>query len=136
MNREYELDINWTDGMLQRYCVANNIAYTDEQNKLFDCVVFDNVKFRNKDGKFAVFSDVKIGDEIYVNYVPDSQKYLSYYEKLKIGGKVFYKDTESDNMLLYFFDDNILHIKSLERVHCSYYGSSRGYTHCIYKIEY
>jgi len=83
------------------------------------------------DGKY------KIEDKVLINYVPYSQKYIEHYEKESFCGKIFFIDNQNDNMFLIQYgncesnDENIIRIKSLERVGCHYLGMGKSYDYFI-----
>ena len=88
-----------------------------------------------KDGVSIGLKDLKIGDEIYVQYLPMSQKYIDYYDEQNICGKVFFIDVDNDDAFLFVDSDSedvSRKIMSINREYCSYYGDTRGYAIMIY----
>jgi len=90
----------------------------------------------NKKVKEIHIDDIKIGDYIYITFIPDSQKYIySLYSKI---GKVIKIDLENKNILDFpdiiimnndGYEENILHGSY------AYYGNSLGYNYYIFLIE-
>jgi hypothetical protein len=85
--------------------------------------------------EYVSMDELKIGHEVYVQYMPMSQKYIDYYDEQNVCGKVIFIDVENDDALL-IFDSGGEHvtrrIMSINRDYCSYYGDSRGYSISIY----
>ena len=81
-------------------------------------------------------NDLKINDYIYIDFIPDSQKYIyDLTPKLGIISSIINNNDEIDNIpnitILNYNGvyENILHD------YCSYYGTSLGYTYTIFLIK-
>jgi hypothetical protein len=76
---------------------------------------------------------LKIGDYVYISFIPDSQKYI--YDLTSKLGKVI----KIDNIDKEFPDITILNYEneSEDLLHgcCSYYGQSLGYSYSLYLIK-
>ena len=89
----------------------------------------------NKNIKQIYIDDIKVGDYIYINFTPDSQKYI--YNLTSKIGKVINIDLENNMFNL----PNIIILNDdgdeEELLHGSYayYGNSLGYNYYIYLIE-
>ena len=74
-------------------------------------------------------NELKIGNIIYVNYYPMSQKYIDEYPSVL--GKVFYID--DDNAYIYYNKNTIRTISQVILPGCSYgFVDSLGYDYVIY----
>jgi len=84
-------------------------------------------------GKTDMINGVTIGDIINITYIPQSQKYIEYYEQENFSGKVIFIDVVNDNMFLLAKINGVDTVKSLERESCHYLGMARGYSFNINK---
>ena len=78
-------------------------------------------------------NDLKINDYIYIDFIPDSQKYIyDLTPKLGIISSIINNNDDIPNITILNYNDiyeNILHD------YCSYYGTSLGYTYTIFLIK-
>jgi hypothetical protein len=77
------------------------------------------------------FKNYIYGSTLNITYSPASQRYIDYYDTQSFNGTLFYGDYESDNALLFYTNNNIIYIKSIERDGCHYMGMTRGYEYFI-----
>lgn len=144
MNLQFEFDIFDNKDLIKKFCEFNNLEYNDYQS-IFSKYFLQNTcnyYFPNNNCNYSSidFNNLKINDDIVVNYLPYSQKYLDYYEDKNTYGKVFFLDKENYNGLIYYDKkdtNNIItrYINSIEKEYCSYYGDTPGYCTFIYKIN-
>ena len=101
-------------------------------NKYSDDMETFNRHYKQK--KFL--NKYEIGDQVVVSYIPDSQRYIEYYEGETFKGIIFFIDPDNDNIFLFNIqkesnEEYVIRTHSLEREGCHYFGMSRGYTYCI-----
>jgi len=150
---KYTFDILYDDSMVDRFIkfyqpliekknLDKHTSKTDmDLNKKFKDyikLVIDN-KLWEDQKSFECNSKYKLNDDVTITYSPFSQKYIDYYEDKTFSGKIFYIDSDTDNMLLIERSelskkDEIV-IKSLEQNGCHYFGINRGYEYFIKKID-
>ncbi|VBB18861.1 hypothetical protein YASMINEVIRUS_1393 [Yasminevirus sp. GU-2018] len=73
----------------------------------------------------------RVGDLISVSYVPDSQRYIEYYDEQMCTGKILFIDNDEINMFITVTTPTGYCIKTLEREGCHYFGMAKGYSHFI-----
>ncbi len=126
----YEFDIYSDNTTCRNLLNLYNKNDDDNNNKLFDkfkkCVkrILKTKSWIGKQND-VIHENVHIGDKINIEYLTYSQKYIEDYPKLK--GTVFYIDKETGDILFFSENKNKIIVHSLERLHCSYYGMSKGY---------
>ena len=131
------IDILCTLSSLTKFCKlydinVDNISL-DNMNEIFKKYI-DHDKTNIKSDE--TIYDIKINDIISVSYYPLSQKYIDYYDKQYITGKVIFIDAECDNLFLLELTDTNYVFKSLEREGCSFLGTSKGYEFIINKKNF
>lgn len=118
---------------------SNMIENFIQDNDLSDCNIFEEYFESNNEPIINTvnncqydnigYCDLQVGDIIDIEYIPNSQKYIPYYENNNTYGRVFY--LHGFNGLLYHdsYDNGILtrYIDSIEKEYCSYYGDTFGY---------
>jgi hypothetical protein len=73
-----------------------------------------------------------IGDIVKVSYIPESQKYIDYYQEQAFVGRIIFVDNENDNAFFVTMDEpHTITIKSLLREGCHYFGMTLGYSYHI-----
>jgi len=95
--------------------------YYNEQVNIINNYLKDKIKIR------IDLQDIKLNDNIYIDFIPDSQKYITtLFPKY---GKII---NIEDNNIEIFNLSNIT--ESLLHDSVSYFGDSLGYSYVIYKI--
>ena len=131
-----------TSGLCNNYYLDNtnqNIKATYEEKYRLMCdilkVVCKYQLWSKVSNAFSGYEDGSnfIGDVVNITYIPQSQKYIEYYEQENFCGKIIFIDAENDNMFLLANINGIDTVKSLERESCHYLGMARGYSFSIKK---
>ncbi len=83
--------------------------------------------------------NLKCGHIVKLDFIPNSQDYIDYYEEQNVIGRVFFIDVENDDALVYHdkINENGEHVrvvKSFNRPYCSYFGTTRGYDYIVSKL--
>lgn len=149
----YEFDIHSEPQTLKNFANAHNISIDKNENGdeyfdynlMFSSVLRDISKFKKtKMGRIiesicTPISRLKIGNVVKLQFIPNSQKYIDYYEEQNVIGRVFFIDVENDDALIYYDKtnengENVRVVLSFNRPYCSYFGTSRGYDHIISKV--
>ena len=88
---------------------------------------------KNKSKEEINIDNLKINDYVYIDFIPDSQKYIyDLTPKLGIISNIEYNNDNYPNITIKNHDDlyeNLLHDC------CSYYGTTLGYSYSIYLIK-
>lgn len=111
---------------LFKYCKIPYNKYDDIDYETIFKNIFENDIPNNNDNNN---NELAVGNSISITYLPYSQKYIKYYDKLKFSGKIFY--VKDDDILLY--NDKILEnkiirtIRSVTVPNCSDYGNGYEY---------
>lgn len=144
---KYITDIHSSPETIRKICDKLNISSDASYEEIFagyfetfEFPIFEITKSMLKDDiKYIAFSDIKLGDNVIINYMPFSQKYIEYYDEQKVYGKVFFIDNDANDVLMYHDTKDgetiTRHITSAERLFCSYYGDTRGYDYCVYLLN-
>jgi hypothetical protein len=148
----HQFDIHSEPQTLNNFASAHNILiYKNESgDDQFDYNVMfsflsDTSKFKKTElgsvieSIYTSISELKVGDIVKLQFTPNSQKYIEYYEEQNVMGRVFFIDVENDDALIYYDKTNengeqVRVILSFNRPYCSYFGTARGYNHSILKI--
>ena len=143
-------NINSTSDTLEKFANAYEIGHRDLKEDLHTFVhnmmnakskVYEHIKncldacsgvINTDNKKFTRLNDVKIGDHVKITYMPYSQRYIDHYNDETITGVVIFIDHANDDMLLLSNDDGFV-FSSMERLGCSYYGTTRGYDYTIWR---
>lgn len=140
---ELVYDIFDNCNLIKNFCKLHNIQENDYNNIFENYFKYNDLPLylmnMEQNNEYIDFKMLNIGDNIIVNCMPYSQKYLEYYESKEVKGKIFYLDTKNCNGLIYYdiiINNKIIrHINSIEKEYCSYFGDSPGYTMFIYKLN-
>lgn len=142
-------DIYSEDKVLTKFYNEHQINVTEENLRDFSTnfsPLIEKLNLKstpmNKDykQKYISINNLKIGDVVKLSFIPKSQKYIEYYEEQNVSGRVFFIDKENDDAFLYRDEidlesgQHIRIIQSFNREYCSYYGTTRGYSHLIHKL--
>ena len=142
----FEFDILCLPDMIERFMSCYSPFYQNNSNKkqkvsdnkdekqhnfyeLIKKIIIDEKWTELKDNN--MFGSHKYGSELTITYSPLSQRYIDLYDEQSFNGILFYGDIESDNALLFYRQNSIIYVKSLERDGCHYMGMSRGYIYFI-----
>lgn len=78
---------------------------------------------------------ISVGDKIRVEYIPNSQTYINYYENKGFEGTVIFIDPYTHNMFCFIETNEGIIIRTLETEGCHYYGLTKGYDTIITRIK-
>jgi hypothetical protein len=150
LSTTYHFDINSEDATLQKFYREHSVAVNEESFRDFNKTLVPLLEKLNLEKTEISESDesnesngpngIKIGDIVKLEFIPQSQKYISYYSEQNVCGRIIFIDEENDDALIYrdMFDrknnKNIRTVQSFNREYCSYYGTTRGYDHIVRKM--
>jgi hypothetical protein len=78
--------------------------------------------------KSEYVSGMRIGDIVNISHIPNSQKYLDYYEQYGINkGLVLFVDSVNNDAIIATKSADGIKFQSFVREGCHYFGMSRGY---------
>lgn len=133
---QFEFDINSTNSTILSFMETYNRPVTFEDDDLIDIfhehikkVIMNNEWSDLKDNN--TFDKYTYGTKVDVTYSPLSQRYIDYYDEQGFTGILFYGNKYNDDALFYYIQNDIIHVKSLERDNCHYMGMGRGYEYYI-----
>ena len=135
-NMDLTVDVICEDETLVQFCKFYNLDIANPSNeniveifmKFIDTYKEPN-KEQKKEARTLMFSDVKLGNSIAVQFIPSSQKYIDYYTSIQ--GTVIFKDDKNENLFIFYKHNNVYIFKSLVREGCHYLGMTRGYEYII-----
>ena len=136
MKRKYSHEVSSDDETLTKFLNEYNIRI-DNNSNIFDKFkksipyIIKNKKYKNCNIQNDDY-DIKVGDNIQIEYYPYSQKHLDYCNEQKKSGKVLFIDNDNFDIILYNNIGNNFYIKSLDIPNLSYFGDSRCW-HCNIK---
>ena len=148
----FEFDIHSEPQTLRNFANANNILASKDEDgdEYFDynlmfSILSNTSKFKITElgtvteSVYTPISQLKVGHVVKLQFTPNSQKYIEYYEEQNVMGRIFFIDVENDDGLIYYdkTNENGEHVRvilSFNRPYCSYFGTSKGYDHVISKI--
>lgn len=136
MKRKYSHEISSSDETITKFLKEYNIKINNNSN------IYDKFKksipyiIKNKKYKKCIIQNddynIKVGDNIEIEYYPNSQKYIDYCNEQKKYGKVLFIDNDNFDIILYNNVSTKFYIKSLDIPNLSYFGDSRCW-HCNIK---
>lgn len=103
-----------------------------EEEIIFYNNIIDNItiKLKEKNKIYIDINDININDKIYIEFLPNSQKYIyQLYPKYGIIVNI-----NNNNQLIKIFNFNTNKIENLFHDYVSYYGDIPGYDYTLYKI--
>ena len=115
------------DDEYEYYIKCNNIITNIIVNKT--CILID-------------INDIKIGDNIYINFIPDSQKYIyelyskcGSVESIEIKNQINPYTDKNENYYKIIIKNSSDNLEELFHEGVSYLGTSLGYSYFIYLIK-